>query len=523
MSYDPKQLTVEQKIGQMLCFRGAHKESEIPFALELIKNHALGCVQVVLNDKTKKMVERLQSAADYPILFINDMERGYPPSKLPKIPLMTLAACPDPAYLRAFAEAIVAEAKADGLSGCWGPVLDVIWGDGPVRIGRTFGNNPDRVSACAAAIAEVFAENNFLGSGKHYPGCGRSEMDTHMAAEDIDLTMDDLFKVNLAPYRYLIERDLLPSVMVDHGIFTAIDPDLPASLSKKALDILRRDLGYDGLVYTDSLAMMAILQKYGDKCLGMAAGAGNDIILPDYRISHKQAYEQMLQNYRDGLFTEEQLDNAARRIHAAQQYIAQPPKKKAVITEQTVRLLDATMRDCITALCDDGLTAALPDPNKRRLFVVLTPQGYDQSAPITEITSDKWYKPERVAAAIKENFPTSDIFFLPEFPTPSENDQALTRAIGFDEVVLVTYCETAAYMGTDSMTRRAEALCNALILSDKVSAVVHFGNPYALVPLKHSKRKLFGYTAPASQLYAMQVLAGKIPARGVLPFDIDFQ
>ena len=89
-------------------------------------------------------------------------------------------------------------------------------------------------------------------------------------------------------------------------------------------------------------------------------------------------------------------------------------------------------------------------------------------------------------------------------------------------MVFVTFCTTRPYLGTDCMTRRVEAVINALILSGKVSAVLHFGNPFALKPISHVPRRLFGYMMPQSQLYAIEVLAGKLPAKGRLPYQINF-
>lgn len=94
----------------------------------------------------------------------------------------------------------------------------------------------------------------------------------------------------------------------------------------------------------------------------------------------------------------------------------------------------------------------------------------------------------------------------------------LNAATKYDEVVFVSFCETSAYYGTDCMTRRLEALINALIIPNKLSALVHLGNPLALEPLRHIPRKIFGFTAPASQGYAIDVLAGKIAAKGKIPF-----
>jgi hypothetical protein len=98
----------------------------------------------------------------------------------------------------------------------------------------------------------------------------------------------------------------------------------------------------------------------------------------------------------------------------------------------------------------------------------------------------------------------------------------LVAATEYDEVVFVTFCTSACYLGTDGMTRRIEYLINSLIRSGKVSAVLHFGNPFAVKPLLHTQRRLFGYVMADSQLYAIDVLAGKLPAKGTLPFSIDF-
>jgi len=90
-------------------------------------------------------------------------------------------------------------------------------------------------------------------------------------------------------------------------------------------------------------------------------------------------------------------------------------------------------------------------------------------------------------------------------------------------VVFITFCTTRPYLGTDCLTRRTEAMINAFNYSGKLSAVLHFGNPFALKTLNHIPRKLFGYMMPQSQLHAIEVLAGKLPAKGTLPFQIEFQ
>ncbi|MEE0410037.1 MAG: hypothetical protein UD759_04565, partial [Clostridia bacterium] len=99
----------------------------------------------------------------------------------------------------------------------------------------------------------------------------------------------------------------------------------------------------------------------------------------------------------------------------------------------------------------------------------------------------------------------------------------LNEATKYKEVVFIKFCKTGAYYGTDGLTRRAECVINSLAYSDKISAVVHFGNPFAMRKIEHVPRRIFGYHIPESQIHAIDVLAGKLEAKGKLPFEIEFE
>ena len=516
------ELSDEQKVGMLLCARSLQKPENLEYTLKLIKNHSVGCVQVPISDKTPEIIKAIKEAADYPLLIINDMEQGYPRSNLPSIPAMTLAACNRPEYYRAFAKAIVATSKAEGFNGTWGPIVDILSEDGPCRVSRLFGDTPEKVLMANREITGVFKEYGFMSTGKHYPGREDSPYDTHMTEGSCDATKEELLNFDLVPYTELMKGGLLPSIMTGHKVFDKIDPDYPASASKKVIDIIREQ-GFDGVAFTDSLAMMGILQKYGEEnIMGICVAAGNDIILPNYRTPIDVAYGYLLQNYRDGVFSEERLNEAVRRVLALQAEIGAKADLIPEFTDEDREILNSVARDCITAVTDDGISASLGDPNKKRLFAIVTPLNFKDNAPEQEIRSGEWYFPKKIEAKIKEEFPNSEVVFVPEFATPFENEKVLLAATKHDEVVFVTFCITSAYLGTDCMTRRTEALINALNTSGKVKALVHFGNPFAIQPINHIPRILLGYSSPASQEYAIEVLAGKLEAKGHLPFDIKF-
>ncbi len=520
MNYlNAENLTLEQKLGMVLCARKWNTQADIDFALELIKNRALGCVQIPFNEKTPYLIKKIKEVADYPIIIVNDMEKGYPLCNLPKISALTLAACATEEHYRAFARGLVKFAKEEGFNGAWGPVVDILSGNVPVGVSRFFGDNPKNVTNAAEIIAKEFIDNGFFATAKHYPG-GIESFDTHMTENNCDVTEEELFDADLVPYFELNKKGLLPAVMTSHSIFTNIDPDYPATFSKKVLDILR-DNGFDGVYFADSLAMMGVLQKYDEETsYALCMNAGIDIILPDYRTPTKNCYEMLKKNYEEGTFTDEQLDNAVRHVLSLQQWIGEHADITPEFTENDLQLIRSVTKDCITAVCQDGLQADLGDPDKRRLFVIVTPMDFDEDPNKMVVTDRGWYKPMALAKHIKSNFKNSEIAFIPEFANAQRNEALLIKTTEHDEVVFVTYCEMSCYLGTDGLTKRTEVLINCVNLLGKVSAVVHFGNPYAVESLDNIKRIIFGYNSSESQKYAIDVLAGKIPAKGKLPMNI---
>ena len=525
-----EELTIEQKLGLMMCERHAHQsEAEVERTIERVKNHAVACIQLPINSWGSDIIRRIKEVADYPILFINDMEQGYPDCDVPAIPAITLAAAKNKKYLRAFAKSIVYHAKKAGFNGTWGPVVDLLNGNGPCSVSRKFGDSPEKVLFVTEEIAGVFKEYGFMSTGKHYPSGGNRVdnsyfgYDSHMTSTFASCTEEEVINRGLQCYLGLMKQGLLPTIMTSHSLYKNIDPEHPVTLSKKMHDLIR-DRGFDGVFFTDSLAMMGILQKYGEEgAYGLCVSAGNDIILPNYRTDSDECLAMIKRQYEAGAFTDEDVDKAVTRILHLLQFIGDTADLIPEFTDEDRECIDAIARDAVTAICDEGVEASLGDPDKRRLFVVLTPNGFKADAPAMEITEREWYSAKAVEAKILKEFKNSEVVFVPEFATAWENEQVLLAANRHDEIVVVTYCDTACYLGTDGLTQRTEVLIDCLTFSDKVSAILHFGNPFALLNIRHIKRKLFGYNSPASMPYAFDILAGKIPAKGELPFSIVYK
>ncbi len=529
------EMSLEQKLGMLVCARAfIWHEDEVDDIVELIKNRALGGVQIVYGQRPSPGVNEriLQAAKDanYPLLVMADMERGYPETKLPLIPMCCLSACGKKEYYQAFAKGLCRDAKAAGFNGNWGPVVDVLGGANPLGITRKFSDDPMLVAEAAEEIAKIYKQNHFFSTAKHFPGGkamkgseNQAPVDSHLMENSSMATIDDLLEHSIVPYKHLLKNGVMDCVMSTHTVYKNIDPEYPATLSKKVLDILRNEVGFDGVIFTDSLSMSGIRQKYDmEFAVGKAVEAGHDMLLPCFNTPTKELLEMLKRNYEKGVITDERLNEAVRHVLTLQDFVSTEPENPAVFTEEDEKLLNNIAKDCVTAITDEGVSPAIDKKDNKKLFVIIEEEKrMDEEA--GEISISPWYDSKRVGEVIKKHYPDAELLFLPPLSIPSDHQRALGATRASDEVILVTQCYTTAYLGTDCLTRRSEAILNALIHTGKVSALLHFGSPYAIRPLLHIPRKIFGYIMPESQDYAVEILAGKAEAKGVMPFKVDFK
>ena len=332
-------LSIDQKLGMVLCARRLSNPEDLEYTLEMIRNHAIGAVQLPMKDNTKEIAAKLKEAADYPLLILCDAETGYRRCDLPKVSAMALAACGKPEYYEAFARGLVKYAREDGLNGVWAPVLDIQRVNAPCSVHRHYGDTPEKVAEREGIIARVFKENGLICTGKHYPGGEDLPYDSHMTECLSYVSEQELNDYDLYPYKALLKQDLLPSVMTRHCTYLNIDTQYPATLSKKVLDILRNE-GFDGVYFTDSLAMMGIMQKYGEEnAYGLCIAAGIDNILTNYRTPTKTCFEYLKKNFEDGMFTEERLNDAVRHVLDLQRQVGEMQSIEPVFTSFDLKII----------------------------------------------------------------------------------------------------------------------------------------------------------------------------------------
>ena len=293
--------SLDKKIGQMLMV-GFHGTSAAPQSkiCKDIQKYNLGAVilfdfnpinkkepkNIATKAQLAKLTKELQACShDHKLLIAVDQEGGRVQrlkSKYGfygKFPKASDVVKMDQNKIKSTYTMMSKELKSVGINYDLAPVVDldinsknhVIHG-----LGRSFGKDPKTVARYASTFIDAMHSNGVLTSLKHFPGHGSSEGDTHKGYVDVTNLWN---KVELEPYRLL--KDKADTVMVAHVFNKNLDAKYPASLSKKTINgLLRKKLGYEGVVITDDLQMGAISKKYGlKKTLQLAINAGDDILL----------------------------------------------------------------------------------------------------------------------------------------------------------------------------------------------------------------------------------------------------
>jgi beta-N-acetylhexosaminidase len=238
-----------------------------------------------LEQATKLVGESFECArASLPILTCVDQEGGRvarfgdPILRLP--PMRRLADAGDSQLTRDSAYALARQLRAVGINLDFAPVLDVDTNPGNPVIGdRSFGDRPEVVIEHGLAFAEGLHAGGVLACGKHFPGHGDTDLDSHLALPRLLHDRQRLDRVELRPF--LAAAGKLPSLMTAHVVFETLDSDVPATMSRRVIgELLRGELGYEGAVFSDDLEMKAVTIRHSIEEAGvLAIEAGCDLLL----------------------------------------------------------------------------------------------------------------------------------------------------------------------------------------------------------------------------------------------------
>ncbi|WP_228982275.1 glycoside hydrolase family 3 protein [Streptomyces sp. DH12] len=235
---------------------------------------------------------------------------------------LALGTVDDPELTRAVAHELGRRLAACGVDFNWAPSADVNSDpDNPVIGVRSFGADPELASRHTVAYIEGMQAAGVAACTKHFPGHGDTNVDSHLAMPRIDVDPDTLHARELAPFRAAIAAGS-KSVMSAHILLPALDPDRPATLSPRILTgLLRRELGFEGLIVTDGMEMQAIASTYGiERGSVLAVAAGADAICVGGGLADEgivlRLRDALVAAVRSGELPEERLADAAARVRA---------------------------------------------------------------------------------------------------------------------------------------------------------------------------------------------------------------
>lgn len=467
-------------------------------------------------------LNRAQRMARIPLIVGGDFERGASmrvedTTVFPHA--MAFGAAGDPEATRYEGAVTAREARAMGVHWIFYPVADVNNNpENPIINIRSFGEDPRRVSGHVAAFIEGARSDpryRVLVAVKHFPGHGDTAIDTHLNLATITGGRARLDQVELPPFRAAIAAGA-DSVMTAHIAVPSLDPSgAPATLSRPILSgLLRRDLGFRGLVITDALDMGGIVKGFGaGEAAVRALEAGVDVLLmppdPDAAIRAVMAAVQ------SGRLTRKRIDESVLRLLAAKERIGLSRTRLIDIDaiadsidspEANERAQEVADR-AITLVTDSGRNLPLTAPAET-CFVIL-------------VESRRSTQGQAFAEEIRQRSPQAKVIALDAVMPKPDLEAALETAAGSKSVVVAAFSAVAAYRGDTALAGEFPWLVNALIESGKPVVFVALGNPYLLRSFPKVSAYIAAFsTVPPSELAAVKALFGEIPFRGRLPVTI---
>lgn len=287
-------LTLEQRVGQLICMRANNPDK--PFekvVADYIQQYNIGGVCFFKAD-AKPQLEQTnawQGLAQTPLMVVIDAEWGLAMRVKNSVAYpyqMTLGAITDNQLIYTMGQQVAEQCKRMGIHVNFAPVADVNSNaQNPVIGVRSFGEDPKNVGEKAAAYALGMQNKGMITTMKHFPGHGNTDTDSHLTLPTVMRSYEEVKDVELAPFRYLIERGV-NGAMVGHLYFPAIEKveNTSSSLSKGVVtDLLKNEMGFEGLIFTDGLDMKGVSQTVSaDSVPYVSFLAGNDVLILPHNV-----------------------------------------------------------------------------------------------------------------------------------------------------------------------------------------------------------------------------------------------
>ncbi len=413
--------------------------------------------------------------------------------------------------------AVARQLSAIGVNMMHSPVCDVNINPVNPEINiRAFSDDAEVFCKYVVQLWQGLEDGGIIATAKHYPGRGDSAVDAHDALPVVEADAERIRRVELAPYRALIKRGLR-AVMSAHNAYPAFDSaDTPATLSRPILvDLLREELGFEGVLTTDAMGMGAIVERWGvPVASAMAFRAGADLVLLKFDDElRSQTFFEIKRRVEDGRIPQEKLDASVRRILRMKMErglfenggMVDPEKATPTLrTEEFVRLSRDVARRAVTVLRDrKGL---LPLSRDRKIMVI------EQIIRSDFVPDNMWYHAHSFNEAMLRhslNLVNVDTSFS---ATDQERRLVLSLLKGVDAVVMTNYYWRVMPENNAALVRE--------IARRRKPLVVVTNNPYPMGATPQAGTVVCTYSVtPESLNAAPGVIFGRLKSRGRWPLE----
>jgi beta-N-acetylhexosaminidase len=429
------------------------------------------------------------------------------------------------------------EGRAVGVHMAFTPVLDVNNNPGNPVIGpRSFGEDPALVASLGAAMISGLQTNGMLATAKHFPGHGDTDQNSHLSITEVNASRSRLDTVELPPFRRAIASGVA-AIMTFHGVVPALDTSpLPATLSPTVMTgLLRRELGFNGLLITDALDMNGVLARvrptgqattiqgvYGAvdspglaEVVKLAVIAGNDVLLMPQ--DPAVAIDAVVAGVAENRFSQARVDSSVRRIlkhkHAlglhVQREVNVSRTREVVGVPAHLEIADRVAQRGITLAKDSmrlvPLTGGAARP--RVLSVTIAPRA-DLGAGST------------FDAELRRGADVRSVWIDPADPA-SNMTRLVTLADSVEFVVVGSYLGQGTVVATTTVGAALIEMLHSLARRNARTIVVAFGNPYFLQQVPFAPTYLIAWSGfVPSQRAAARALLGASDITGRLPISI---
>lgn len=478
-------------------------------------------------------LNHMQRLARVPLLVASDMENGTGmrlansyalPSLLPQgggtvfPPVMALGATGSEDLAFELGRVLGMEARSVGVHLTFGPVLDVNSNPlNPVINTRSFGEDPRLVARLASAYIRGARSTGLMTTGKHFPGHGDTDTDSHLELPAISGDRAHLDAVDLPPFRAAIAEGV-DGIMTAHiaavGVLGAGAP--PATLSAYFMtDVLRNEMHFSGLLVTDAMTMAGVAKRYGaSEPLVLALEAGTDVLLMPRSV--EDAINTVTGAVESGRIKESRIDASVRRLLTAKvkaglrtgRLVSLEAVDEIVNIPANAAVAEDVAERSITLVRDERGLVPL-DPAIRRILSITY-------ADASDLTASRVFEQELRAGGLAVN-PVS----VDSRTTEAEYEAIGAQADSASAIVVSVYVSPRESRGNIGAATGVSAMVDRLAAAQKPVIAVSFGTPYLLASFPAVPAYMLAWGGAAvSQRAAAAAIMGRNPITGKLPVSL---